>query len=580
MTQGMHNDRNAKLLGGILEQREKFAAKPNKLHPWLFPPCVVRVLLVSDGGLDFSADNFGLSAFVEILATETLPYVRFQITVGHRDRDVTGGEGNPHIAANIGNFRFDDPAHFSLDKFEQVWIFSINSSFRTSFDPPANELEARNQWAGRPTEAELKVLSQFMNNGGGLFATGDHGALGSALGGFIPRARSMRKWFYPGPGPFGEPGSTEMTNGERHDTNRLGHDSISSFDDQSDDIPQPISPKMYTRFWGWRWYRWPHPLLCGHKGPINVLPDHPHEGECSPPHEIDRTFQFDGFSIEEYPSDSLGRKVLPEVIATSTVLSGSTAGFKDPTRPHSIGAISAYDGARANVGRVVTDATWHHFININLVGDKGVPTTDPKYYGFLASTDGQAHLEAIKNYYLNIAQWIAPPAKRRCMLKRGVWYVTWNDRLLEAVTPGIPMKLGRTSLPDLIAIGGHARDVLGRLARQCQTISWLIDLTRSKIAESVIDVVDPWGEPSQEMVDMSSGMSNPSGFLDIALGAIVVAIREVYPDDRHAAKAMQEDSIDDRFDKIVEEAVNRAAKVTNEAIGKDQSMLQRFLSPQ
>ena len=33
-----------------------------------------------------------------------------------------------------------------------------------------------------------------MDGGGGLFATGDHGALGKALCGEVPRARSMRRW--------------------------------------------------------------------------------------------------------------------------------------------------------------------------------------------------------------------------------------------------------------------------------------------------------------------------------------------------------------------------------------------------
>jgi len=41
-----------------------------------------------------------------------------------------------------------------------------------------------------PTEHDAMCV--FMNNGGGVFATGDHAALGSSLAGSLPRVRSMR----------------------------------------------------------------------------------------------------------------------------------------------------------------------------------------------------------------------------------------------------------------------------------------------------------------------------------------------------------------------------------------------------
>lgn len=36
--------------------------------------------------------------------------------------------------------------------------------------------------------------------------------------------------------------------------------------------------------------------------------------------------------------------------------------------PHSFGLVSAYDGHPAGVGRITCDSTWHHFINVNLIG--------------------------------------------------------------------------------------------------------------------------------------------------------------------------------------------------------------------
>ena len=573
-------EQNRALMDQLLSKRMESLRAPHLLSPWLFKPCRSRVLLITDGALDFSYDNFGLSTFVEILATQPLPFVEFEITVGHRDSSVTGGEGNPNISRNIGQFRFDNQDHFDPTRFDQVWLFGFGSSYRTDFTPPADELASRNQWAQRPSEAELRVLAQFMNGGGGLFATGDHGALGSAMGGFLPRARSMRRWFYPGPGPFNELSATEMTASTRHDTNQLGHDTDSQFDDQSDDVPQPIAPRMYSRKWALQWLSWPHPLLCGTKGPIKILPDHPHEGECTPPHEVDRIFHFEGFEIEEYPRDALGNRVLPEVIATSQVLPGLTAttfGSKSPTNAHSFGAISAYDGNRAGVGRVVTDATWHHFVNINLVGDKGVATSDPKYYGFLASASGQAHFEVIKTYYLNIAKWIARPSTRRCMRKRAIWYSTWSDLLLESVTAGTPQSIEKLKFPELILIGGHARDVLGRFAGRCLVIEWLVELIRPNLIDEFIPVIDPWGELPREMEDSSTGISNPSVVLDAALGALVVSLRQQFPTLRDAEKAMVRDEVENRFDEIAKESLSHAVRQTNRAFEREHKLLSNLL---
>ena len=84
-----------------------------------------------------------------------------------------------------------------------------------------------------------------MENGGGFFATGDHANLGSELNGIIPRVRSMRRWWYPGSGPNGEPVAPDPLNADRHDTTRPGADGLTNFEDQSDDVAQEISPTLY-----------------------------------------------------------------------------------------------------------------------------------------------------------------------------------------------------------------------------------------------------------------------------------------------------------------------------------------------
>jgi hypothetical protein len=84
----------------------------------------------------------------------------------------------------------------------------------------------------------MQAILNFMNSGGGVFATGDHYKLGACLCGAIPRVRSMRKWFVtanpdetdhayntnPKVGPLGEPCSTPQDGQFRIDTTQPGRD--------------------------------------------------------------------------------------------------------------------------------------------------------------------------------------------------------------------------------------------------------------------------------------------------------------------------------------------------------------------
>jgi hypothetical protein len=514
---------NAARIAQLLELRRRYRVEPRKVKPILFRPCQVRILLVADGFLYFSDEDFGLSDLIGILAVPPGPYVRFQLTCAHRAdvSDAQAAIGNPDVSRSIKLFRFDDAGHFAPGMYDEVWLFGSDSSFQSD-----------DVWQNKPDDSELQALAEFMDSGGGLFATGDHGALGSALGGFVPRVRSMRMWFAE-PGPFGEPVAPDMTSAYRNDTNRPGHappggNPVFEFDDQSDDIPQEIQPKVYTS-WAGPFGRavWPHPVLCGPRGTIRVLPDHPHEGECIEPWELDRTFDFGGAPIVEYPPGTGGRpQPLPEVIATSTVLAGNA--IKDPTVAQSFGAIGTYDGDAADIGRVAVDATWHHFININLTGTADVLPPNPKAIGFLASSAGQAAFEEIKAYYRNLAVWLAPAGRRRCMRWAALWAVIWEYRLIEAVTPGIPLKLHEATLDNLWHVGTHARDALGNYASRCQSLEWTIDIVRDFLPWDVIERFRPW-PPFPDPPPDPVPWLDEEPLLDLALGAAVIAIREQYP---------------------------------------------------
>jgi hypothetical protein len=380
-----------------------------ELRPYYFG-CRLRILIVADNFIYFNDADFGLSEVVATLRGMSTFAYPVTVDLAHRHNP-----GAARLAGATPNFTFSDA---SLANYHQVWIFAAEYPSRDGPRPPISADEQR-------------ALRKFMDNGGGVFATGDHEDLGVTVGGYIPRVRSMRRWFFPGAGPNGEPVAPHGSNATRHDTNRPGHDAGWSFNDQSDDVPQEITP----HFFGGGFIRSAHPVLCTRDGPIRVLPDHAHEGRCEVPANLAAEFQIGAEKFREYPDGPGGQPLAPQVIATATMIAGAQASGKPPVPGGSFGVIAAWDGHRAgSFGRVVVDATWHHFININLIGDRtlGAPNPAvPKTMGFLHTPAGIAHYEKIKAYYRNIAEWLTPKGRRACLIRRHIWAAAKSGWFLE-----------------------------------------------------------------------------------------------------------------------------------------------------
>ncbi|GAB3165850.1 hypothetical protein [Telluribacter humicola] len=561
---------NQKLLDLVRERDHLLTFDPNKLYPILFRPCRVRVLLVADGGLDFSIGGFGLRAFVESLLDMPGYHVKFDITLAHIHARSGGQMMDPdtRITRRISQFKFDNPEHFGPDKYDQVWLFGIDTIYRQRNGYPTDRLG----------DKELAAITQFMNGGGGLFATGDHGSLGACLGGSVPRARSMRLW-----GPAGDAVGSEvsMTHSRRNDTNRQGSSPGSQFNDQSDDVPQPIEPKMYHRRMGIFRFSYPHPLLCSPGGVIRVMPDHPHEGECVAPANPNQQINYVNPPVPEYPpAAGGGTRPLPEIISTSSVPAGNTASAtKDPTVAQTFGGICAYDGHLAKVGRVVTDPTWHHFVNINLIGDQGAPFGDPKRLGYLASPAGMAHLEQIKTYFRNIAVWLSRPSQIVCMQRRLKWGVIWTDRVMEAVMTKADIPLAKLDTRNLLDIGRHARDVLGQYVGACQARRIILYEIERVFPKPWLDLVDPWlplpprgPEPGPDPVPWL----DPELVLDIALGGALAALREEFPDPDPQRLEEIEKSMDKVSARGVEVAVGFALESFGTTVNRYTKLFESF----
>ncbi|MEX3943319.1 hypothetical protein AB4Y44_27970 [Paraburkholderia sp. BR10937] len=476
---------------------------------------------------------FGLSEVIDALTGIPI-FSRFHITKAHRDTDVRG-------AADIEHFHFDE---HDLSVYDEIWLIGVAPRGGTDTTM---------------SESELFAIATFMDGGGGVFATGDHEDLGVELCGQIPRVRSMRKWYFPNPGPHGEPKAPSALDADRIDTTQPGHNDPQKgtvlFDDQSDDIPQPINLRWYTQsasvFSRWSY---PHPLLCGPQGAITAFPDHMHEGEVIVPTDLSATFTFKGKQFVEYPKTGLV-PTSPEIVAWGKVLpeknvvpSGEPHTGSDVfAEPRMFGIVGAYDGHRERVGRVCVDSTWHHFFDINLIGDPAAPP--PKTLGFKASPTGQAYLENIKNYYRNIGVWLARPATLSRHFAAGAWAALNTQPL------NIMVRRGDYSLTEVLKFGYLARDALLRTVPPCSVLVFMWP----QFVDGPVPVIppDPWAGLSK-----GDPVIDPQVLLAAALGSAVVGLAQ----ERDRIVALG-----------VEEAVRAISESVRTSVVKSQHLLAKEL---
>src|ERR1700687_3829405 len=151
-----------------------------------------------------------------------------------------------------------------------------------------------------------------------------------------------------------------------------------------------------------------------------------HEGQVMAPQnektawptfDPSKPFTVGTLQVDEYPLSSSKERILPMVVAWGnvkphTTVSGDDHPFTDDPKIATgvrFGVICAYEGQRAGIGNVVVDSSWHHFFDLNLIGDplaNSPPAQHPEWdkkKGFKATNQGQAVLNDIETYYRNIA---------------------------------------------------------------------------------------------------------------------------------------------------------------------------------
>jgi len=497
---------------------------------------LVRVLMVTDdwpasqvnGGFlcwtdQASADatgrqsrQFHLGEFLQVL--ESTVWQGFDVEITKAHRTPAGSTGTAaQIAADRGadvvNFRFGQP-------------FTVNGQARTLADYDMILLFAIEAGDPQPALAgEAEAIARFMEAGGGFFATGDHANLGAPLCGLIPRVRSMRRW-WSGTGPNGEPAAPPPTGATRHDTTQPGPDGITNFEDQSDEVAQPIVPALYAAGLSVKQgyiarKQLPHPLLCSPQGMVKFLPDHMHEGWCEVPSKLDGTFSVDGATQREYPdytppnppSGFVPKPLAPEVVATGHVRFNTTSPALDtdahtggtaPTNEKTFGVIGAWDGHRVSKGRVVVDSTWHHFFNINLTGDRFLendnlgPQHEQKLHGFyIPAGSGRVPCDEYKMiqwYFRNIVYWLIPASRHKNIFWSSLMEVMRTPRLSEELSAMTGLESIRAlRLDQVLYFAQLAEDYLAQARGACATYTIRIILYKPVI---------PWWEWIQEVVDV------------------------------------------------------------------------------
>jgi hypothetical protein len=276
----------------------------------------INVLIVADGIFSFGPQvltpgnpderdvQFTISEFTSILRDSkrlSIQNPSISVTTAHRAGDLQATITTP--------FNFKTSVS-DLTVFHVIWLFGdegTNFNAETGTGAPTSNLAFIQA-------DEVSVIADFMDGGGGVFATGDHEGLGSLMCGLIPRVRSMRAWFSVADIdpriPTEAPRNWVGTGSDRADTLQAASDKSWSFDNQSDDIAQPLHFPNGTK----------HPILQGANGPISQFPDHMHEGQVILPWTYsDQLIPSD--PRKEYPTVN-GHQERPIILATGQTIGG------------------------------------------------------------------------------------------------------------------------------------------------------------------------------------------------------------------------------------------------------------------
>lgn len=526
---------------------------------------VINVLVVVDTVVGFAElTDFGVGRFIGLLRAANVGGIGFNVDIASRPEVDSVGDisfvevPNPGpFEARYIDFRFDSVSGGShvLNRYDEVFLFG----FAPGNDAGDDINITQHPW--HSTDDELRVLNDWMNAGGGVFATGDHDYLGASMCHRIPRVGSMRKW-------TNADGVPPIDGPTRLDTNRpatadqeAGTAVIPNTVEQ-DATPQEIEwvPQRVIRQ-GLIIWKFPHRVLCHPDfGPIDVMPDHPHEGLCEEPDSINYSADVAFGGGKEYPTFN-NAQPKPQVIAYGSIRKKDNH-QKGPVNAARFPMISVYDG-RSNgstVGRVVVDSTWHHWFNMNIAG--------------LENTGGP-NWEKILRYYINVALWIAPPNAEDAQ--------TWEVLRLHFEYTGL-REINRNT--PVMEVGTIVRYALWKRFGKCWTSDFILNRI-CKIRPDICRFMKRW-DPLEELgwpVDPRDAFQPQFDVIEaLALGHIYRAVEPLADKVRHSFTSKAADSgvrIEiNQLDAALLDGIGNALSVVENLLNKELPEIRRaFAAP-
>jgi hypothetical protein len=405
---------------------EDYLIKPDRLRDDEDPQpekVPIKILIYTDDPSVVKEDHglFGIGTMRSHLTAHEPAFAKISVSFVSRNSD------RDHHADN----KLD--AVLDKERPDQIWFFGIHQINKPEYTlgipgggGPSSELDAN----------ELLKLEEWMSVGGtehsiglGVLMTGDHAnphpdtvipegcdefcptgldhkkflCLGRAIGHAVPRAGKLREWIGPPTRCVEDNFNTQvLTSGSDIERPRF----------QIDDTPQKLMLETFDAQGNPLPDGEPHPLFRGKKGRrIDVFPDHMHEGAVIVPKALDPDIWPRKAQVQPAPRE----------VAFGT----------NKRNGHRITIAAAYDGDSVDVGRIVADSTWHHYLNINLTS---FPPTAP------AGSPG----DLIGQFYSNLAIWLCPLAKRRAMGQAMFRWLATHPLMLEEVGSG-PLNVGGTA---------------------------------------------------------------------------------------------------------------------------------------
>lgn len=388
--------------------------------------CIVRVLVVVDGEIDFSNNRMGLSHVVQLykgLHNETC--IDCRVTCVHRGSEVN----NENL--DFENFEFTESF---LEKFDCLFLFGYENKMKEMSDSEARVIR--------------KVMKKKLL---GVFAAGDHGRHGYDLCGKIRRVRCMQFWNDKRPSFMLSQRNTSINLPAV-----IYHNDSSNFEMyQRDNRPMRLFNSLYHSYHQPRKEksslephldpRFTHPILDGRSQfrQVDVLPDHLHEGEIRRPSPLKKDGDpYINKKQEQEDIDFPGSQRW-EIIARAENYDVQSPS-QELERETDYGVLGAYNGYLDDRGRIVVDSSFHHWINLNLEGFSRDETSEDSV------------LKKINSYYVNTLIWLLPPSKQKylfaAILLEGLQSYVLRDFVDVKMT--LP-ELGRAAIRELGSIYGE-----------------------------------------------------------------------------------------------------------------------------